>query len=314
MSGRTELAASGVDFTKPTPYNRSLMAMIHVSRSGATLGIYDEARVREGLRTGEFIGTDLGWTEGMAMWRALSELDTFGPEAPPIAAPPVAAAQLDVIAEPAPATAVAATGLPWENRDQLGFFNAWIQTIAMVLTRPAEAFAVMRREGGFLDPLLFAVIGGTIGAVVSFGFSMLLPMLGMSFGGDGGLSALLGAGVGSIALMICAPIFVILGTFIGAGIFHICLMLVGGANRSFETTFRVVAYGTGSANLLQIVPVCGGMIAFVWAVVLDVIGLARAHETDTGRALAAVLLPLLLCCGGGVLLAIAIPAMIAAGW
>ena len=51
--------------------------MIHVSRSGATLGIFEEEKVREGLRTGQFIGTDLGWMEGMPTWRPLSELESF---------------------------------------------------------------------------------------------------------------------------------------------------------------------------------------------------------------------------------------------
>ncbi len=60
------------------------MAMIHVSRSGAQLGVFEEEKVREGLRTGEFIGTDLGWMEGMATWRPLSELESFRtPAAPP---------------------------------------------------------------------------------------------------------------------------------------------------------------------------------------------------------------------------------------
>ena len=53
------------------------MAMIHISRSGATLGIFEEEKVREGLRTGQFIGTDLGWMEGMPTWRPLSELESF---------------------------------------------------------------------------------------------------------------------------------------------------------------------------------------------------------------------------------------------
>jgi hypothetical protein len=41
----------------------------------------------------------------------------------------------------------------------------------------------------------------------------------------------------------------------------------------------------------------------VWAIVCYCIGLARAHETDTGRAVLAVFLPLIVCCGGGLLIA-----------
>jgi hypothetical protein len=46
------------------------------------------------------------------------------------------------------------------------------------------------------------------------------------------------------------------------------------------------------------IPICGGFIAGVWALVCNCIGLARAHETDTGRAVLAVLLPVIVCCGG----------------
>jgi hypothetical protein len=79
-------------------------------------------------------------------------------------------------------------------------------------------------------------------------------------------------------------------------------MIVGGANKPFEATFRVLAFSQGSTGPLQMIPVCGGLIAFVWWLVCDCIGLARAHETSTGRAVIAVLLPLIVCCGGFLLL------------
>jgi hypothetical protein len=45
------------------------------------------------------------------------------------------------------------------------------------------------------------------------------------------------------------------------------------------------------------------LICGIWKIVLYCIGLARAHETDTGRAVLAVFLPLIVCCGGGLLIA-----------
>jgi hypothetical protein len=107
-----------------------------------------------------------------------------------------------------------------------------------------------------------------------------------------------GMGVGSAAFIVLLPLFVVVWLFIGSAIVHLCLMIVGGANQSFETTFRVLAFTQGSTGPLQMIPVCGGLIAFVWALVCTCIGLARAHETDTGRAVLAVLLPLIVCCGG----------------
>ena len=49
------------------------MATIHITRGTTGLGTFSEEEVREGLRTGRFAGTDLGWREGMAQWQPLSQ-------------------------------------------------------------------------------------------------------------------------------------------------------------------------------------------------------------------------------------------------
>ena len=107
-----------------------------------------------------------------------------------------------------------------------------------------------------------------------------------------------GIGIGSIAMIILLPLFLAIFLFIWSALAHLCLMIVGGANQPFETTFRVLAFTQGSTGPLQIIPLCGGLIAGVWAIVCYCIGLARAHETDTGRAVLAVFLPLIVCCAG----------------
>jgi hypothetical protein len=117
-----------------------------------------------------------------------------------------------------------------------------------------------------------------------------------------GLAAMAGMGIGSVAIIILLPLFIVIGLFIGSAIVHLSLMIVGGANQPFETTFRVLAFSQGSTGPLQIVPICGGLIAGVWALVCTCIGLARAHETDTVRAVLAIFLPLIVCCGGGLLI------------
>jgi hypothetical protein len=272
------------------------MAMIHVNRGATSLGAFPEEEVREGLRTGRFGPTDIGWREGMAEWQPLSQFPELGGMAP--AAPP---AQMAAGATSEPAGL--RSGLPWEHRQERGFFNAFIETLVMVLTRPGEAFAVMKREGGLGEPLIYALIGGCLGGIVSLLFSLGLQSVGFFADRHDTFAAMAGMGVGSVALIVLVPLFVIIGLFIGSAIIHLCLMIVGGANQSFETTFRVLAFSQGSTGLLQMIPVCGGMIAGVWAIVCNCIGLARAHETDTGRAVLAVFLPLIVCCGGVMLVA-----------
>jgi len=280
--------------------------MIHVNRGATSLGAFPEEEVREGLRTGRFASSDLGWREGMPSWKPLSQFSEFAAAAPAAPPPQMGATSTTMPSGAAstPETPAARSGLPWEHRQERGFANAFIETLAMVLTKPDQAFRTMKTEGGLTEPLIYALIGGCVGGIVSLLLSLGLQSMGLFAGQRDTFAALAGIGVGSIALIVLVPVFIVIGLFIGAAIVHLCLMIVGGANKSFETTFRVLSFSQGSTGPLQIIPVCGGLIAGVWALVVNCVGLARAHETTTGRAVLAVLLPLIVCCGAGILLLI----------
>ena len=264
--------------------------MIHVSRGGTTLGVFSEEEVREGLRTGRFALTDLGWREGMATWQPLSQFPELGATAP--GAPPLQAALASVPGTPTPRS-----GLPWDERQSKGLLNAFIETLQIVLLRPIDAFTAMKREGGLGEPLLYAVIGGTFGGVFAVTYNFVLRSFSPFADRQGALAHLF-AGMGWILLLILTPLFVVIGMFIASAILHLCL------KQSFETTFRVICFAEGSASPLLVIPFCGGLICGIWKIVLYCIGLALSHETDTGRAAIAVFIPLIVCCGGVFLIAI----------
>lgn len=71
-----------------------------IGRDGNELGSFSENEVREGLTSGQFLPSDLGWQEGMASWSPLREL--FPSQPPPITAGPSFASS--------PATPPAITG------------------------------------------------------------------------------------------------------------------------------------------------------------------------------------------------------------
>jgi hypothetical protein len=271
------------------------MALIHVARDGTKLGEFTPEQVRDGIGTGQFLATDLGWQSGMTEWRPLSEL-IGATSAPPLSAEPLA-----VTGAP-----VAAVGLPWEHREQLGLVKAWLDTVSLLIARPGDAFTMMRPEGGMMGPLLFGLIGSCAGAVVSILFQTLMRSIPGFGGGSNDLFRALGVSHGGFMIVyaLLSPFLVVIGLFIGSAILHLCLMLVGGANRPFETTFRVVCFTGGAANLFSMIPVCGGFVALIYSVVLECIGLSRAHQTTTGKALMAILLPLVVCCGASIILAI----------
>jgi len=106
------------------------------------------------------------------------------------------------------------------------------------------------------------------------------------------------SGFGFFASIVLVPIVTMIWLFLGSAILHVMLMLVGGLDGSdagFEGTLRVVAYSS-VANVGQAVPMIGGMISTIWMIVLLVVGLTRLHGTSDGKAVAAVLLPAILCC------------------
>ncbi len=302
------------------------MATIHVNRAGTSLGTFSEEDVRQGLRAGRLLGSDLAWEEGMASWQPLSSFTRFAADLEAAPAPSAAAAPPPETAPPGAvppppvaagvtgpiATAGARTGLPWENRNGRGWFNAFVETLQMVLSRPNEAFGLMKTEGGLGDPMIYLLIGGCAGAAVSFLVSFGLQGMGWSLGNKNAFGNafgnMVGVGIGSLVFLIFIPFMVVIGQFIGSAIMHVCLMIVGGANRPFETTFRVLAFSQGSTGVLQMIPVCGGAIAAIWGIVVNCIGLARAHETDTWRGVLAVFLPIIVC-GGCVVVAIMLGVM-----
>jgi hypothetical protein len=203
-------------------------------------------------------------------------------------------------------------GSPWESRDRFGFFGALVETTRQVLGQPTRFFREMPTTGGIGAPLLYAVVIGWVGAVAAGLYSALFQSIvggGLtSFGERPELAEALHfmqSWTGFLIQAVFAPVGIAIAVFVAAGVFHLVLLVLGGAQRDFEATFRVVSYSQAT-SVLMLVPFCGSLIAWVWSVVLYVMGLAEAQRVGYGKATAAVLLPLVLvccCCGLLVLLA-----------
>lgn len=198
-----------------------------------------------------------------------------------------------------PAYATATPGLPWD-RARTG--SALIETAKGLITAPARAYAEMREKGDYVSPILFAVILGTLGAIVGqiwqllFGASML-QLLPADMQGSFA-EAMAPNVLGVVISIVLAPLLIPIVLFILSGIFHLILTLAGGTKDStagFEGTVRALAYGSVS-NLAQVIPIAGGLIGGVWGIVLYIIGLAQVHHTTTGKAALAVLAPIGFCC------------------
>jgi hypothetical protein len=220
------------------------------------------------------------------------------PEPPPLP-PATAAPQL----EP----------LPWEKPGYPALEGIY-ETAKLFLLNPSDAFARMSITGDIGRPLLFAVILGWVGIVAGQLYQLLIPRIAMPWRYFPEMERSMhfaARPVFTIVTMVLAPVFVLLAVFIWAAIVHLFLLIVGAGEKGFITTVRVVCYA-GATQIVQVVPLCGGMIAAVWSIVLEILGLAAAHRTSQGKSAVAVLLPIALCCACAAVLAVAFGAAILA--
>ena len=275
----------------------------HYAIGGRQFGPVTQERLDEMVTKGEISRETLVWREGMPQWQRIDELmpDRF---AATDGAPPLPGGAM------MPA---------WEERTKLGIIPAAIDTVKQVLGCPSDTFARLRRDGGFWEPLFYNVLVSTAAAVVSAALSVMLNLraagpqklleLISKTQIDGQVSQSLnvsmnagavgfGAAIGAMLIaLIATPIGVTVGAFIGSIISHLCLMMLGSGKRGLESTFRVINYAAGSVAPFSAIPILGPLVGGIWALVLYVIGFAKVHEISTGRAVVAVLLPILVCCG-----------------
>ena len=199
---------------------------------------------------------------------------------------------------------------PWEDRARIGFFQAWLQTAKGTLLDPSAFFRLEPVDMGYGSAILWAMLNAFVGGFFALVWGLVQSAIGMSLSSQNPmLGKVLGAGgeniVFQVAGFLLAPLIIVVTLFILSWISHAFLAMFGGANRSFDTTFRTLAY-CSTTQLFQVVPVLGMMVAVVWNVVIEIQGLAAAHGTSTGKAAAAVLVPfcLLVGCAAGLMFAL----------
>jgi hypothetical protein len=160
--------------------------------------------------------------------------------------------------------------------------QSFISTVQRIVLDPVNFFRGIPPRGDFINPLIFAIICYVVSAIL--GGIIALALGAQGFGGF-------------LTSIILAPIGAAIGLFIGAGIFHLLVMLiVGSPNAGFEGTFRVGAY-LGVVQLvawLSAIPILGvivGLAVFLYSLFLGVVGIREMHSTTTGKAALVVFIP-----------------------
>ena len=183
------------------------------------------------------------------------------------------------------------SSVPFEDTSQ-PFFQRFFATVGMAFSNPMQLFSAMG-SGDLAMPLLYGVLTGTVTAVFSILWNMVFSGMAL-LGGGGAEEFAVSTGMYILFMFIC-PLFVVVGLFISSALYHVALMILGDGQRGFSTTFRAVAYGQ-TPNLLAVVPICGGLVGGLWAIVLQIIGGKQGHDTEWWKAILGYFLPTLVCC------------------
>jgi hypothetical protein len=189
---------------------------------------------------------------------------------------------------------------------------SFVQTAREVLVNPVGFFRSIRREGDFVNPLLFAIICAVISGLLTGIIGLLI-----SLATGNGIGSAFGSLFGAIIL---TPIATAIGLFIWAAIYHLLVILIiRPSHAGYEATFRVVAYASvlQLASWLAAIPILGILVLIVigvYGVVLSVLGIRELHSTTTGRAVAVVLIPAAIFALLALLIGVAIVAILAAAF
>ncbi len=189
-------------------------------------------------------------------------------------------------------------GLPWDDPTRGTRWSRLVDTLKALVFQPVTAFRSTPPEGGFGTAYTFCLSMVLASSGIVFLWVATVSMAAAGSGPSGGA-----AGFGIIfgfALAVMNLASGSIGPLLTGLLFHVCLMMVGGARRSLDATLRVscFAYGT-TAIVSAVLPVVGPNIALVWTLALQAIGARELHEISGVRATIAAVIPSLFagsCC------------------
>jgi len=198
-------------------------------------------------------------------------------------------------------------GPPWEKKHELGFFIAFFETIKAFLFKPAHTFSVMRRNGGIGDALIYTVAIQVFAFLWMFATSNPNPEL--IFEQFPELEGILELPDNFSQIMVLIyPISVILLQFITSIGVHFALKWRGLQRYDFNLIFRITAYAGGTASLLMILPILGGLASLAMTIYLGYLGLRTIYGLDLGTFVITGLLAVVIMIGSyvGVVMGVSI--------
>lgn len=169
---------------------------------------------------------------------------------------------------------------PFEDPDNFGFFDGIVETMKRALLHPVLFFGALPLGTGIRRALIFNVLISELGflATTVWGELGMDPLAAMMPGGPPEPFTF----AELMLTLLVLPVFMVAALYAGAGLVHLGLMMVKGANEGFEATLKTNCYA-GSAAIVQLVPFVGPVLGPVLQIVVFYIGLKAIHRTSYAR-------------------------------
>ncbi len=152
-----------------------------------------------------------------------------------------------------------------------------------IIMSPKTFFEGVLETEGYKKVIIFAIINMILAFIVSIIFSTLL----------GGNDQVQGIGILLIGSLFLTP-FALVMLFIWTGILHVIAKILGGKG-TYNGSFLVVGYSTALMPFSAL-PIIGMIIA-LYNFYIEIVGFRKMHQYSTGRAVATILLPVVLLIG-----------------
>jgi hypothetical protein len=182
--------------------------------------------------------------------------------------------------------------------------ESFVETARRVALEPAAFFRGVTGGDRVLPPIVFAIICGVVSAAFGIAVEFLLPVnfgpfatetLGLPEGFRNRIGGLALAGI-ALAFVVLAPLFILLGLYIGSFIYQILIrIIVGRENAGYWATFKIYSY-TSVVSLLSWIPAVG-FLATLYGYYLVFVAVREAHNTTPVRAAVVAAIPLLFFAG-----------------
>ncbi len=161
-----------------------------------------------------------------------------------------------------------------------------LERLQAVLVSPLTVWSSVRKEEGLGNATIYVLAVAVVGAIIRWAVAMVYSPPSMP-----GSSMMGWSGGASPTGFITSVVFAIVWMFIAAGVLHLIARLLG-AKKGFEETFKAAAYGSTPTLLLSGLPWVGLLLA-IWAIALEALGMEQLQSMSRGRAVAAVILSVL---------------------